>query len=390
MKILIVNTYYYPNMIGGTEQSIKLLAEGLKGQGHDVYVLTGDQGEKAFEEINGINIIRLDLNRKKSYIKKIIRKGLEFNNLAIKNKIVEILEEIKPDVVHTNNLFYISPIIWKIAKEKNIKVVHTLRDYWGVCPKTSLLDRRMNICQNKKLLCKIHTSNYLRFSKYVDIVTAPSNFTLNIYSDEGLFKNAKKTMVPNAIDINLIEHLKCIEERNKYDSDEIRYLFIGSLHEHKGIEYLIDTFKSIDNKKLRLTICGDGPLKHRIEESIKSDKRISYLGTVFNDKKKEVLMKSDVMIVPSIWYEPFGRVVIEAYKYGLPVIACKIGGINELLNEDTSIGVEINNKDDLKSAILALNNREHIKECIKNMIKYIDIYDIDKQVGSFVEIYKSN
>ena len=145
MKILIVNTYYYPNMIGGTEQSIKLLAQGLREKGHDIYVLTGDKQDKQCEEIDGIKVIRLDLSNKSNIAQKLLRKALEINNIRIKNTISNILDEIKPDVIHTNNLFYISPIVWKLANERNIKIVHTLRDYWGLCPKTTLLNKNTDI-----------------------------------------------------------------------------------------------------------------------------------------------------------------------------------------------------------------------------------------------------
>lgn len=389
MKILIINTYYYPNMVGGTEQSIKLLAQGLREKGYDIYILTGDRQGKQYEEIDGIKIIRLDLRNKSNIAQKLLRKALEFNNIRIKNTISNILDEIKPDVIHTNNLFYISPIVWKLANERNIKIVHTLRDYWGLCPKTTLLDKNMNICDNKKNICKLHSKNYMNFSKYVDIVTAPSDFTIDLYNKSGMFINASKCMIPNAIDIDEIEHSDIIERRNKIVTEEIKYLFMGSLDKHKGIQYLIETFRKIDDNNIRLTICGKGSLKSFVEEQAKEDSRITYLGSVFGDDKKRILMEHDVMIVPSIWYEPFGRVVIEAYKYGLVVIACKIGGINELLNDDVSIGVSIKNKEELNNAIVTLNNRENIKYYIKNMKQYILKYDLNRQIDKFIEVYNN-
>lgn len=388
MRILIVNTYYYPNMIGGTEQSVKLLAEGLKKQGHEVFVLTGDKDKEEYEVVEGINIIRLDLKNKANFIEKLLRKGLEFNNFFIKSKVEEIFDKIMPDIVHTNNLFYISPIIWKTAKSRNIKVVHTLRDYWGMCPKTTLLNHNMQICSNKKVLCKVHMKNYINFSRNVDVVTAPSQFTLDLYNKNGIFNESKNIMIPNAIDIDINEHLKIIEKRKLKNSKSIKYLFIGSLHEHKGIEYLIESFRDIKNENISLTICGDGPLKGFVEQSCKKDKRLSYLGSVFKEQKEKVLLDSDIMIVPSIWYEPFGRVVIEAYKYGLPVIACKIGGISELLKDNCSIGLKAGCKNELKNAINYFSKRERIKKYFINLDKILLNYNIDNQINKFEEIYR--
>lgn len=386
MKILMVNTYYYPNMIGGTEQSIKLLAEGLVECGHDVFVLAADKTNTSREEINGVKVIRLNL-KYNNYLPRSVRKILEFNNIAMSNKIRDIFEEIKPDIIHTNNLFYISPLIWKLASSMNIKIVHTIRDYWGICPKTTLLDRNNHICRNKKKLCKMHHYNYKSFTKNVDFVTAPSKFTLDLYKEEDLFVTTPGCVIPNAIDIDLKEHNEIITLRKKRQSDCIKFLFIGSLHEHKGIRFLIETFMSIENDNIKLIICGDGPLKDFVREKCEIDKRISFLGTVFKEDKDKVLKSCDIMIIPSIWYEPFGRVVIEAYKYGLPVIACKIGGINELLQDTISIGVEANNSIDLKEAILKFINRETVKKYLKDMENNLINYDLDEQIKSFNKIY---
>ncbi|NMF04831.1 glycosyltransferase family 4 protein [Clostridium beijerinckii] len=387
MNILIVNAFYYPNMQGGTEQSVKLLAEGLKKKGHEVVVLTGDNSE--INEENGVKIIRFNLKTSKdSLLKKVSRKILEFNNIVISNKLNSIIDEIKPDIIHTNNLFYISTIIWKIAKEKDIKVVHTLRDYWGVCPKTTLLNSSGNICVKGKAICNIHRYNYKLNTKYVDIVTSPSKFTLDLHKKNNMFENARKIVIPNAIDFDISNREKLLHERLERNDNNITFLFIGTLDTHKGVEFLIESFKQVKLDNIRLNICGDGPLKKYVKESTKIDKRINYLGKVLKDKKEEVLVSSDVMVVPSIWYEPFGRVVIEGYKYALPVIACKIGGIEELLNEEISIGINVNDENDLGNAILKLSDRVTVKKYMNNTGKYLAQYDINKQIDSFINIYK--
>lgn len=390
MKILLVNTYYYPNMVGGTEQSIKLLAEELVKYGHEVSVITADSNKDEIEIINLVKVIRLNLDKKnESSIEKVIRKSYEFNNLSIKNKIIKILDEISPDIVHTNNLFYISPIIWKIASSKKIKIVHTIRDYWGLCPKSTLLDKNMNICTKKKLPCIIHSKNYKEFTKYVDIVTAPSAFTLELYKKNGYFKNSKKVMIPNAIDISFEEFENIISDREKRDSERIEFLFVGSLDQHKGIKFLIESFKEISNENYRLNICGKGSMEKYVREQCEVDGRISYIGSVFKEEKDKIFKKSDVIIVPSIWYEPFGRVVIEGYKYGLPVIACNIGGLEELLSRDISIGIEINNINQLKNAISDLGSRSSLKKYYKNIWKHLDEYKLNKQIDRFIKNYKS-
>lgn len=388
MRILLVTSYYYPNMFGGTEHSVKLLAEGLKKNGHEVYVIAADKKDKEIEDINGIKVIRFNLKFKSnSILWKLVRKGFEFRNYMIKNKLINIIDEIKPDVIHTNNLFYLSPMIWQIGNKKNIKVVHTLRDYWGICPKCTLLNNKNEICSRRRLACKLHQLNYQTYSKYVEIVTAPSSFTLDKYAEYGVFKKSKNIMIENAIDLDFKTHEKLIEEKLNKNFDKVKFLFIGTLVKFKGIEYLVKSFKEINNPNIELTICGEGKMSSYIQEIIKDDNRIKYLGRVDNKEKEKVLLENDVMIVPSIWYEPFGRVIIEAYKYGLPVIACNIGGITELLVTEAAIGIEPNSSLEMKKAINKLSNVAELRNYIKGTKLPLYKYEIEDQIKKFEEIY---
>ena len=128
-------------------------------------------------------------------------------------------------------------------------------------------------------------------------------------------------------------------------------------------------------------------MKEFVEKSVIRDKRIEYLGRVHNKEKDNVFKESDVMIVPSIWYEPFGRVVIEAYKYGLPVIGSSIGGIDELLDREVSIAVKPNNEMELKNAILKFCDKKLVEKYSYNTTKIIKKYDINTQINNFEKIY---
>ena len=388
VRILIVTTYYYPNMLGGTEHSVKLLAEELAKKGHDVYVVSSDYKGIKYENLNGVNVVRFNLKYRSEFIGwKLVRKAFEFRNYLIYNELEKIVQEIKPDVIHTNSLFYLSPVIWKIGREKDIKVVHTLRDYWGICPKCTLLDKSENICNKKKMVCRLHQKNYENFAKYIDVVTAPSQFTLDQYNEHGVFRDIPNIFVPNAIDIDYDKHHDIVTKRLEKKDNIINFLFIGSLEGFKGINFLIETFKEIQSDDIRLTICGVGKLQNQVIESIKSDSRIQYLGRVDKEEKENVFVNSDVMIVPSIWYEPFGRVIIEAYKFGLPVIACESGGITELLNDKYSIGIPSGDKIKLIEAILKLSNRDVIHSYLPELEATLDKYNINDQIMQFEKIY---
>lgn len=119
MKILLVNTYYYPEIYGGAEYSVKKLAEELIRQGNTVKVLcTGN--EARHELIDGVEVIRIISRNvcrgceaaKYPLYKRVIRRTLDIWNPFNKAKIDKVLEEYKPDVVHTNGLYDLSTIVW--------------------------------------------------------------------------------------------------------------------------------------------------------------------------------------------------------------------------------------------------------------------------------------
>lgn len=391
MKILIINTYYYPNMIGGTENSIKILAENLaKLDNNIVAVYSADNNNKKLkkEKINNVEMYRghagrYQIERLKNFntkkIKKIRNKILELNNITAKKEIRTVIEDFQPDVIHTNNLFGISTIIWKIAKEKyNIPIIHTLRDYWMLYP----------IVSNEKL-SKILLQPFMRKrTKYVDVVTAPSNCTLEKFIDNGYFKSSKKECVVNAIDIDIEETRRIIDDKTKRKNKDIKFMFVGMLTENKGIRNLLEAFTSIKNDKISLHIYGQGILESLVKDKEKQDNRIKYHGQLKNEDLKEEWIKNDVLIVPSIWEEPFGRVVIEGNQYGLPVIGANRGGIKEIIDL-THAGktYQFDNIKELKNKIEYFCDRDKIKKYFQNILSNIEIYSIKTQLNTFMNIY---
>ena len=120
MRILVVNSFYYPDDIGGAEKSSRLIAETLSEFGHDVYVLC--LKNSVCEDVNGIKVFRINpgkfnvkarLNNDPGFIVKLKNRFYETNNKCIVEEVNSIIDEIKPDIMHCNNLYGISGIVWK-------------------------------------------------------------------------------------------------------------------------------------------------------------------------------------------------------------------------------------------------------------------------------------
>ena len=114
MKVLIINYYYYPNMVGGTEQSVKLLAEGIVDDGIETAVFTYDGNEISQDNIEGVVIFRDTYNTESKGVRsQLMRCYNTFWNSKHYANLDTIVSHFNPDVVNVNNLFYMSPSIWR-------------------------------------------------------------------------------------------------------------------------------------------------------------------------------------------------------------------------------------------------------------------------------------
>ena len=394
MNLLMVNMYYYPNIIGGTENSIKLLAEALAKRGNKVIIYTLDAEIKSSnfipETINGVSIYRgyskcayerWKYNKKNVYT--IISNRVHFfYNKNTVSDISTIIKKEKIDLIHSNNLGSISLSVWKLAKDNNIPVVHTLRDYWLMDPSTIIGRSNIVIGQLHRMICRCFSN------KYIEHVTAPSNRTLELFKNNNFFLNAKSECIVNSIQPNYKMLSTIVKEKNLRTDDNIKFLYVGNLLDNKGIDVLLDAFRLLDNKSITLTICGSGPEEKLVEKRAASDGRIIYKGRCTAEQVNMEYKKADVLIVPSRWEEPFGRIIIEGAQYGLPVIGSDRGGIPEVI-ATLKCGrlFDSNSVRDLVENINYFTSRAIIRHYMNNIPRRLNYYSLDKQIDSFEKIY---
>ncbi|MBX0286459.1 glycosyltransferase family 4 protein [Haloarcula salinisoli] len=125
-------------------------------------------------------------------------------------------------------------------------------------------------------------------------------------------------------------------------ADDGYFVFLGRLAEEKGVEKLIQAAVEIaaDSNDIDIRIAGTGPLEEQLIEQAEQQcpESVEFLGYVSEEKKHELFTHARAVIVPSIWMEAFGMVVLEAMQCGTPVIGSDRGGIGELV-QDGSTGL---------------------------------------------------
>ena len=116
----------------------------------------------------------------------------------------------------------------------------------------------------------------------------------------------------------------------------MRFLFMGRLHEHKGIKEIVSAAHVLAGKSLEFVVefCGDGPLKVWLKNEIAGltveYAYLTYTGVVYGEKKEAVLTGSDVMLLPS-YAEGFPYTLLDAFKFSLPLISTPVGAMPDVI-----------------------------------------------------------
>ncbi len=386
----MTSSYYPPYHFGGDAVHVKYLSEELVKLGHEVHVMFSIDGFRykkpdfnGFlenkEESNGVILYPLQSPLGKS--------DLYFTNLTgrssyVKNRFSEILKEIKPDVVHHHNIFFLGYNILK--KHGNYKNLYTAHDYWLICQRFDLMKYGQNKCEHKNCFyCTLFSKRFPQIWRNgksfmealgdIDTIIAPSNFMKDKLS-KSLPIKANVVNIPNFVP-GLPADIK--------DSNYSNYfLYVGVLERHKGICNLVKIFKEISMEiDAKLIIVGTGSLKKKIEEYVTKNKlenKVFVLGWVSNDMLWSLYKDALALVMPSIWHENNPIAALEAISAGLPVIGTNMGGLGEIIEKiDRNLIIKENG---LKGVITDFK-----KPYFKNKIK--QVYDQFYSFEGFLRNY---
>jgi glycosyltransferase involved in cell wall biosynthesis len=126
------------------------------------------------------------------------------------------------------------------------------------------------------------------------------------------------------------------------------------LSPEKGIKTLLSAWSQLGGR-LPLKIIGDGPLAENVRAAANRTTGIDWIGRRHPEEVFALLGEAACLVMPSIWYETFGRTIIEAYAKGTPVVASRLGAMAELVHDGrTGVLYEPGNPADLALKIHAL------------------------------------
>lgn len=365
MKILFINSLYSPDIGGGAEIILQRTAEGLQKRGCNVVVLaTGSEKGLSSEYLNRVKVYRAGLRnfywhhsaQRPGRLSRIGWHLRDRYNGGMREYVRDVIRTERPDIVVCHNLSGWSVSAWDEITAAGIPIVQVLHDMYLLCPSSTMF-KNGNSCQQQCTGCKQFRKGYDERSAQVDSVIGVSRFMLETLQGQGYFRGAHAHVVHNSSPFAARE----IESRECKSTGVIkplRFGYLGTLSEAKGVHWLIEQFQKLPFDAT-LHIAGRGQLNDEAQlRALATSPKISFVGY---QKPEAFYSQIDVAVVPSIWGEPFGMVAVEACAHSVPVIAGRMGGLPEIIQDQVNgLLCSPDDPDSLGQAMLSLHQQPEL------------------------------
>jgi glycosyltransferase involved in cell wall biosynthesis len=254
------------------------------------------------------------------------------------------LQKTPHDIVHVQNFFpLISPSVYYAAKAEKVPVVQTLRNYRLLCP-NALFFRDGQVCENclgkfipyPGVLHGCYRESQIQSGGVATMITvhrAMSTWTEMVDVYIALTEFARQKFIAGGLPSQkIVTKPNFVHPVPSVGSGKGGYaLYVGRLSQEKGLDTLLAAWEKL-NGKIPLKIVGDGPLIDEVVKVTQKLPEVEWLGRKPMSEVHTLMGEATFLVFPSKWYETFGRVAVEAFAKGTPVIASNIGAIAELVD----------------------------------------------------------
>ncbi|MBI2625988.1 MAG: glycosyltransferase family 4 protein [Candidatus Nealsonbacteria bacterium] len=361
MRILMPVLHYYP-VIGGLETWTQNIAERLSPKA-EVFVVTSRVADSAKNEVkNGVKIFRTSL--------------FNLGDLSYSSP-VHILTAL-PFIFFKSFLLILS---------QKIDLLHC-QGFLGSC---------MGYCLSKitgmpyiVTVQRLEEKNFFKKIVYrkANVCIAASSAIQKYFEEIGC---SNIEVIPNGVDLKRFENLK------KQQKDDFMVMTVARLEKVKGIDYLIGAFARpglLGRPGLKLLVIGDGSERNNLERLTKElnlEDKVKFVGQIPPEGIPEYLAMADCFVLPSL-KEGFGIAVLEAMAAGVPVVASRVGGILDIVEDKkTGLLVEPGNVEDISQSIQRIFQDSALKEqLINNAMTELKRYDWQDIAEKVYKIYQKS
>lgn len=363
LNFLHLTTFYPPYSFGGDAMYLYRLCHALGDAGHQVdvvhcidsyHLLHPAEPEIQFAPHPNVKVHGLRSGYK--WLSPLLTQ--QTGRPWLKEKPIRNLLDGKPyDVIHFHNISLLGPQVLTMEPARGQAVkLYTTHEHWLICPTHVLWKFNRQPCDKPECLrCAIaakrppqlwrYTGMLERASEHVDRFVSPSRFTAQMHAERGF---------PQPVG-----HLPYFTERADRDwqdpgprpQERPYFLFVGRLEAIKGLQTLIEAWEQITD--CDLLVAGSGGYEASLRAQAITNPRIKFLGPRPQRELGALYKHALACLVPSITYETFGIIIIEAFARKTPVIARDLGALPEVVH-DSGGGFVYQTNEELISAIRRL------------------------------------
>jgi glycosyltransferase involved in cell wall biosynthesis len=346
LRFAMVTTFYPPYHFGGDAVFIRRLTHALARRGHTVDVI---HDRDAFEllhrggareplvEPDGVTLHTLSSGTRAKGALSCLLTQQAGRPVVHGARIRRILEDGRFDVVHFHNVSLVGgPGV--LAYGDGIKL-YMAHEHWLVCPSHVLWRHGRELCTGRQCLrCQLHfgrppqlwryTGLLEREIRHVDAFISPSAFSAAKHREFGFPRELE--VVPY-----FLPDLDSDSEREEAGPDEPGerpyFLFVGRLEKIKGLQDVIPHFG--DGAPADLVVVGTGEYEAELRAQAAARPRVRFLGPRSPEQLRALYRRALGVVVPSVCYETFGIILLEAFREGTPVVARALGPLPEIVRE---------------------------------------------------------
>ncbi len=365
MRILVISNFFPPHVIGGAEIIAHHQAVALAAKGHEVRVLAGDNRDGvpgypvSHDELDGLLVTRVGLLQSD-----FAPTGNNVSHAQVERVFLNLISEWHPDVIHAHHLVGLSLGILQLARARGIRIALTLHDHWGFCINSTRITTKNTLCQDSTQCHTCHShihadgvripqrmrQDYLRWQlEAVDYFISPSHYLADQYIANGIPAD-RMHVIANGIELERFTEIAAPAPGNR-----LNILFAGYMGEHKGVPVLLQALALLPHDKVHIDLVGDGHMLATYKaELARTAPQVSakFWGRMPNTRIVERFAQAHVFVLPSVCPENQPVTITEAMACGLPVVASRIGGIAELVDEGrTGWLAEPGNAEDLAKCL---------------------------------------
>ena len=393
--------------LSNAERVAYLMTKEYVSLGHEVLVITSNEKLKN-GEVKKISFNNIQIYQIGSSYNRYLRPYLSLYNPWVIKAIKIIMKNKHFDFAHIHNIHtHISYSVISLLKKIGVKQIMTAHDYMsidygkftqGINPtdfsenpkinpkislfKTFLTHKRTLINPFRNLMIRY----FLNKLEQIITVSKAQEFILN---SNGI----KNTLtINNGISKfnDSVDPIKIIEFKDKYNisSDEKVLLWAGRLSKEKGADQVEEVLLRLVDKnyKVKLLLAGGDIFNNqKLEDSIISP------GWLNEDQMRVVFDIADLVLVPSIYPDPFPTVVLEAMQSGTPVISTCFGGASEAVSNNVT-GIVINpfNIDIFFKCVEGIITNKKLQSSMskESKKKFNKFFSIDSCIEKYLDLIK--